>query len=83
MSQPELSEQAAQAPQTSPQKVFKCGWLEKRGRINKGFKTRWFILKNATLEYYKTYQKLDQGIDPQGIILIAEGLSDIVPGEPP
>lgn len=76
VSQRELSEsEQGQAPQ----KVFKCGWLEKRGRINKGFKKRWFILKKATLEYYKTHQKLGQGIDPQGIILIAEGIRASIP----
>ena len=74
VSQRELSES-----EQAPQKVFKCGWLEKRGRINKGFKKRWFILKKATLEYYKTHQKLGQGIDPQGIILIAEGMRALIP----
>lgn len=67
----------------SPQRVYKCGWLEKRGKLNKAFKKRWFVLKNQTLEYYKTPNAVASSVDPQGIILVAEGLSSIIDGETP
>jgi hypothetical protein len=29
-----------------------CGWLLKRGKVNKAFKQRWFRLVGSNLEYY-------------------------------
>jgi len=60
------------------QKVFKSGWLRKRGKVNKAWKRRWFVLKDRSLEYCRS----PEANDAAGIILIAEGMSTIVALEP-
>ena len=56
------------------QKIFKSGWLRKRGKVNKGWKRRWFVLKDRSLEYCSS----PQATEAAGIILISEGMSRIV-----
>lgn len=53
--------------------VYKSGWLDKRGKLNRAWKRRWFVLKNSQLEYYKT----PEHSQPQGVILLADGSSRI------
>jgi len=54
--------------------VFKAGWLDKRGKLNRAWKRRWFVLKDSQLEYYKT----PDGGEPQGVILLADGSSKLL-----
>eukprot|EP00039_Didymoeca_costata_P003745 m.69445 g.69445 ORF g.69445 m.69445 type:complete len:787 (-) comp12056_c0_seq4:2575-4935(-) len=68
---PEPEENDVEEVSMGWRKVYKAGWLEKRGKLNKAWKRRWFQLKDARLEYYKS----PHHDEPQGAILIAEGSS--------
>jgi hypothetical protein len=54
--------------------VYKAGWLHKRGKLNKQWKRRWFVLHERSLAYYKS----PSSHEPQGVILVAEGSSALV-----
>ncbi|KAJ3427746.1 chascon isoform d-related [Anaeramoeba flamelloides] len=49
------------APKTIPDKgAYMAGFGKKKGRVNKGWKKRWFILTKDRLRYFKRKQPLDE-----------------------
>jgi hypothetical protein len=57
--------------------VFRTGWLEKMGNVVKSWRRRWFVLRYGALEYYKAAEDRT----PRGTILLAEGVSHLVPAD--
>eukprot|EP00041_Stephanoeca_diplocostata_P035372 m.1246448 g.1246448 ORF g.1246448 m.1246448 type:complete len:981 (-) comp24686_c0_seq10:422-3364(-) len=65
--------------------VFKQGWMEKKGKLHKAFKRRYFVLKRGRMEYFKTdeeYSSPETRKAPRGVILVAEGSSELVAAPP-
>jgi len=46
------------------EKVLKAGWLEKRGKINTAYKSRWIVLTPEHLAYHKEKFQPPRGVIP-------------------
>lgn len=50
-------------------KASTCGWMLKRGKVNKAFKRRWFRLEGLSVSYYES----PEAEEPKGSIDISFG----------
>jgi len=53
----------------------KSGWLEKRGKLRKNFKRRWFVLRDNEMKYYKS----DTDEHSQGKVILDGCTVEMVP----
>jgi len=53
----------------------KSGWLEKRGKLRKNFKRRWFVLRDNEMKYYKS----DTDEHSQGKVILDGCAVEMVP----
>jgi hypothetical protein len=56
--------------------IIHCGWLEKKGRVMKNWKRRWFTLRLQLLEYFDAQngnKKGDIEISSETIVLLRDG----------
>jgi len=65
-----INEKNLAAYSTSVSPIDKEGWLYKRGKLNKNFQKRWFVLKGNLLFYFD--RRSDR--DPLGVVIL-EGCS--------